>query len=473
MMFVASIVIGCLSGIITGMTPGIHVNTVSAILVSLSSTALFSGLDMQYLVIFIAAMAITHTFFDIFPTLFLGIPGDSVFSLLPGHKMVKEGKGAKALFLSVYGSLYGILLSASLIFIFIYFGQHYIQILENSINRHIFWILLIVSIFLILSDTNKLWGGTIFFLSGIFGIITMGSPLIAGGEHAPFNVLFPALAGLFGLSSLMQSFFEEEGKLSEQQNFSPIVLNKKTIFGNSILGTIGGMIVGFLPGLGSANAATLLLLIQEKIGKKESCKTENAEKYLVSTSALNTSDAIFAIVALYLISKSRSGASVAIKQILGDLNQNTTLSILLAMLGASLLSFFIIRFSYQEVIRIFSRLNYKALTVSVIIFLVLFIFQTTGIWGLIVALSASFLGMIAPIVNARRAQAMGYFLLPVMIYYSGFQSDIVSFFHLETKIRIEPPPSLLQILIILGLSLIISLVTYFYFKKIKYSISKN
>jgi putative membrane protein len=455
-----SIITGSLSGIVTGMIPGLHVNTISAILVSLASTVLFSGLDMQYIVIFIAAMAITHTFFDIFPTLFLGIPGDTVFSLLPGHKMVKEEKGAEALFLSIHGSLYGILLSTSLILLFIYYGQAYIQNIELFVKQYMFWILLVVSIILIISDTNKLWGFIIFLLSGLFGIITMGSPLIPSGDQAPFSVLFPALAGLFGLSGLIQSLFEEEGRLPEQQKYSPSSLNKKTTFGNSILGTVGGMVVGFLPGLGSANAATMLLLIQEKIGKKKTGETENAERYLVSTSALNTADAIFAIVALYLISKSRSGASVAIKQLMGDLSQGTTITIVLSMLAASLLSFIIIRYSYQVVISIFSKLNYKALTISVIVFLVLFIFQTTGIWGIVVALSATFLGMIAPVVNARRAQAMGYFMIPVILYYSGYQASVVSTLHLEAKASIAQPPSLLQIAMMLGTSLLLAIGSY-------------
>lgn len=465
MLYLASIITGCLSGIVTGMIPGLHVNTISAILVSLASTVLFSGVDMQYIVIFISAMAITHTFFDIFPTLFLGIPGDTVLSLLPGHKMVKDGKGAEALFLSIHGSLYGILLSTSLILLFVYYGQAYIQSVELLIKQFMFWILLIVSVILIMTDTNKLWGGAIFLFSGIFGIITMGSPLIPSGEQAPFSVLFPALAGLFGLSGLIQSLFEEEGKFPEQQKYSPSSLNKKSTFGNSILGTIGGMVVGFLPGLGSANAATMLLLIQEKTGKKKIGKTENAERYLVSTSALNTADAIFAIVALYLINKSRSGASVAIKQLIGELSQGTTVMIVLSMFIASLLSFFVIRYSYQLVIRIFSKLNYTALTASVIFFLVLFIFQTTGGWGLVVAIGATFLGMIAPVVNARRAQAMGVFMIPVMLYYSGFQAVVVSSLHLEAKVSVAPPPSLIQISVMLGSSILLAVGCYFYIAK--------
>lgn len=472
MLYFVSILTGCMSGIITGMIPGLHVNTISAILVSLASTVLFSGIDMQYIVIFIAAMAITHTFFDVFPTLFLGIPGDSVFSLLPGHKMVKNGRGAEALFLSIYGSMFGILLSVSLLLLFIFYAGNFIKELEQLVKQYMFPILLIVSIILIISDTNKVWGFIIFMLSGLFGIITMGSPLIPSGDQSPFSVLFPALTGLFGLSGLIQSLFEEEGQLPKQATFDSADINKRTIFQNSILGTIGGMVVGFLPGLGSANAATMLLLLQENLGKKTESKEENAQNYLVSTSALNTSDAIFAIVALYLINKSRSGASVAIQHLSGGLDQKLTLTIVISMLVASILSFFIIRYTHRSVIYIFSKLNYKALTLSVISFLILFIFQTTGYWGLIVSVSATFLGMIAPVVNARRAQAMGYFMIPVMLYYSGYQADIVSFLNLESKVNISDTPTLKEIMFFILSSMMISIILYFFVSK-KMTLKQN
>jgi len=34
--------------------------------------------------------------------------------------------------------------------------------------------------------------------------------------------------------------------------------------------------------------------------------------------------------------------------------------------------------------------------------------------------------MIAPVVHVRRAQAMGLFLVPVILYYSGWQAPMVS-----------------------------------------------
>ena len=101
-------VAGALSGIFTGLIPGIHVNTVTALVLASSASCAALGLDFSALLAFVCALAISHTFFDVVPGLFLGVPGDESFALLPGHRMVKKGQGQAALRLSVVGSALGL-----------------------------------------------------------------------------------------------------------------------------------------------------------------------------------------------------------------------------------------------------------------------------------------------------------------------------------------------------------------------------
>src|SRR3989344_3753205 len=102
---------GILFGTLTGLSPGIHINLVGAILVSLS-TSLLSPILPIYLIVFIVAMSITHTFVDFIPSIFLGAPddADTGLSTLPGHELLKEGRGYEAIMLSNYGSLIAILI---------------------------------------------------------------------------------------------------------------------------------------------------------------------------------------------------------------------------------------------------------------------------------------------------------------------------------------------------------------------------
>src|SRR3989338_4984778 len=113
--------LGILAGTFTGLAPGIHINLVSVVLISLSAS-FFVSLNPVYLVVFIVAMAITHTFVDFIPSIFLGAPDEGAeLSVLPGHELLKQGRGYEAVMLTNYGSLAAIfilfLISLPLIFL--------------------------------------------------------------------------------------------------------------------------------------------------------------------------------------------------------------------------------------------------------------------------------------------------------------------------------------------------------------------
>ncbi len=108
MAIVLATVFGALAGIVTGLVPGIHVNTVTALLLASGASCASLGLEYSALLAFTCALAISHTFFDVVPGLFLGVPGDETFALLPGHRLVRQGKGILAIRLSVAGSALGL-----------------------------------------------------------------------------------------------------------------------------------------------------------------------------------------------------------------------------------------------------------------------------------------------------------------------------------------------------------------------------
>src|SRR3989344_2923083 len=108
-----AIVIGCIAGTITGITPGLHINLVSVMLLSVSPFLLsIQGVDAAVLACFIIAMSITNTFADFISAVYLGAPSeDTAVSVLPGHRMLLEGRGYEAVKLTVVGSFLGLLSS--------------------------------------------------------------------------------------------------------------------------------------------------------------------------------------------------------------------------------------------------------------------------------------------------------------------------------------------------------------------------
>ena len=100
--------LGICFGTITGLFPGIHINLVSAFLIALSSSIL-SAINPVYFIVFIASLAITHTFIDFIPSIFLGCPNaDTELSILPGHELLKQGEGYQAIMRTAYGGLISI-----------------------------------------------------------------------------------------------------------------------------------------------------------------------------------------------------------------------------------------------------------------------------------------------------------------------------------------------------------------------------
>lgn len=461
------IALGILAGIAAGLIPGIHTNTIAAILVALYFMPDFREIDPSYFIVFVASMAITNTFFDVFPSLFLGIPSAEIYALLPGHRMVKEGRGYEALSISACGSFMGffisILLCLGVILIDCLTNINLIESVYNFIKDYIFWILLAIVLVLVITDKNKIWALIMVLTSGLFGLVVLGFPKVPHPDSA-FNAIFPALVGIFGMPGLLSSMLEKNDNLATQIEDNLEKLSDKK---SSFFGTFGGMITGLLPGLGSANAAACLLLIQEFRNKKEKENSRlNQKQYLTIISSIGTADALFSIVALYFISKSRSGASVAIEQIVSSINISSIMAIFGAMAISSVVAFYLIHLIKGVIIEFFGKVAYKALTLAVIVFLVLVTFLTTGLWGIIILIIATILGAIPYVVNIRRAQAMGFFLIPVLLFFSGYEAEILTGLSLESRRGDFKVFSLKTFLIGAISCVLISFIVYFTTKKI-------
>ena len=160
-----AILIGCFLGIITGLTPGIHINLVSVIILSLAPF-LSQYISILTLAIVIIAMSVTHTFLDALPSIFLGAPDSGMeLSVLPGHKLLLEGRGYEAVVLTAIGSLFAVILMVA----FAPIGLPFIKIIYPIIQKYIPYILIFFSILLIYRERkSRSLALIIFLLAGIY-----------------------------------------------------------------------------------------------------------------------------------------------------------------------------------------------------------------------------------------------------------------------------------------------------------------
>lgn len=382
--------LGILFGTFTGLIPGIHVNLVGVFLVSLSLTYL-SNLNPEFLVVFIVSMSITHTFLDFIPSILLGCPDtDTELSILPGHELLKQGKGYEAIILTSYGSLSAIFLLLILIYPSIIFIPKIFPIIQKITP----FILIIISGFLILNEKNKINSLVVFFVSGFLGLIVLNSEIK--------EPLLPLLTGLFGASMMIMSI-KTKTKIPKQE-----IKSEKTKMFKPLLGSlIASPFCSFLPGLGSGQAA----IIGNQIAKTD------RKGFLVLLGATNTLVMGFSFLSLYLISKTRTGSALAIKEIMGIPSKEILILIIISVIISGIFSFFLTKKLSKILIEKIEKVNYGVLSLTVLIILILVNSLFSGFLGLIVLIISTFTGIYCISLNVRRTNMMGCILLPVIVFY--------------------------------------------------------
>ena len=388
--FFLALLLGILAGTFTGLIPGIHINLIGLFLINLSAS-LLSSINPTCLIVFIASMAITHTFIDFIPSVFLGCPDtDTELSVLPGHKLLKKGQGYEAVSLTCYGSL-------AAIFILILISFPSILIISkiyNFISILTPGLLILASFFLISLEKKRFSALFVFLLSGFLGLcvlnIKMEEPLL------------PLLTGLFGASMLIISI-KNKTKIPKQEIVKPKIKIFKPVLG----ALVASPTCSFLPGLGSGQAAIIGNTI---------AKTDNRE-FLILLGATNTLVMGFSFISLYAISKTRTGAAVAIQKIIGALSWKLLVLILISVFISGIISFFLTTFLAKSFSQKITKINYTFLSIITLIVLGIIVFIISDFFGLIVLIVSTLTGIYCISLRVRRTNMMGCLLLPTIILY--------------------------------------------------------
>lgn len=444
---ILSVLAGYFLGVFSGLVPGIHTNNFALLLVALSPMMSEYGIQPFYIAIIILSNSIAHTFHDVIPAVFLGAPdSDMALAVLPGHRLLLDGFGAEAIRLSALGSAGSVVFSMIIVLPLAAIFSIAYPVLQESIA----WILIFIVFLMVATEKGeyivgqgslvhykyKAYAVVLFLLSGVLGLFAfemegLMNPFINFG--AP-SILLPLLSGLFGASQLVISLLTHS--TIPPQTFAKMTLSGKRIVRGIITGSAAGSIVAWLPGISSAIAAVLARLVIRKDFDSEGEDDGDmdpdgvdagSKEFIVSVSGVNTSNAIFGLVALSVIGKTRSGAMVAINDVLGVASGVTAgvitldTSMLVLFFGVILLTAFLSYFSTimigNNVHRVLSRIDYSKLCVGVLIGLALMVVAFTGFFGLLIFIIATPIGMLAPFFKVRKSNAMGVILLPVILYF--------------------------------------------------------
>ncbi|MBP7121152.1 MAG: tripartite tricarboxylate transporter permease [Methanolinea sp.] len=400
--FLAGIGIGVLLGTISGLLPGIHVNTMAGGLLALQ-LVLIPVFGPEMLAIAMVSALITHTFLDIIPSTFLGIPdADTALSVIPAHAMCLEGKGEEAVRIAALGSVAGFLASVPVALALL--------MLAPFIQGYLDWAVAIILTgvvgYLVFFSESPLHSGIVFLVSGMLGLFTFQFSFMGTGPLGFSGLLMPLLSGLFGISLLLVS---GRGPVPHQ-HFDSIDLPSRVVLKGTISGTIAGIVVGWLPGLSNATANSVVASVTDY--------NRDRQGYLFATNAANTVNAVAGLAAFYAIARTRNGVMVALSAI-----EVPPFSVLLSAAACAAVCAYLLTILIASIAWRLGGVNRTGLTAGVIVFITLVSFLFCGVFGLFILLLATLLGLVPKLLNIPQVFCMGAVTLPVILFslgYSGF-----------------------------------------------------
>lgn len=481
---------GVAMGSLTGLIPGFHVNNVALILLALSPVFLSWGIPLSAVAAIIVSTGTVHTFLNYIPSALLGAPdGDTALSLLPGHRMLLSGNAPRGVAWSARGSQLGLFLSLPLIIVArIAFGDElgWYDYLRNII----FFLLLGISFLLLATETTRLdwpkWmrklsmnklatdsrfagflAATGFFLlSGFYGWAVFSLPARSPVGIPDASLLLPSLAGLFGIANLLDIYATTSHIPPQNEDWT--LPPAKPLIVPCFWSGVAGASMGVLPGM-TASQATVLVMggrnvaakvqgkegygmdwetrrltemsdeelleiaLSEAEGGVEGPQTKQDLEVIAILSAVNTAVTVMVLGFLYIIGRSRSGATLALKMMYpidtwSSAEPTADFVRLIAItVAAGLMAMPIMRVVGKGMLRLHAAIPLQQMVMGVIIFVSALVWFTTGFIGIGVLIIGTILGLIPPRVGIRRSHGMGIIIVPIMIYTFSQAQDAFGF----------------------------------------------
>jgi len=386
---------GVLLGTVSGLLPGLHANNMALLLAA--SAGAVPGPPRLVGAAMLAAGTV-HTFLDVVPTLALGVPDPAMAaSALPGHELVLAGRGREALRLSALGSGLAVALAVPL-------AVPVTRLMTGvypTLSAHLPAVLAAIVVGLVTTEPSyrrKLGAALSVGASGLLGLVALDGP--ANGIVDAGGMLAPLFAGLFGAPVLIEAI---GGAGIPEQDDPTVTESRASVGALASLGTVAGAIVGYVPGVSSAIAATgALLAVPGRFG---------ARGFVVTTSGVNTANSIFALFALVALGSPRTGVLVAVDEAGVPLNLPIMLASIALAAGAGFLLVLVVGDRY---LRVVGAVDYTALSLSVLAVLVVLSYVFAGPVGVAVFGISTAVGLIPPRFGARRATLMGVLLVPLI-----------------------------------------------------------
>lgn len=425
--FVLVTILGVATGLVTGLSPGLHVNNVAALVLSTRS-AWVVGLGAilpearsgpatdALLACYLIATAASHAAFDFVPSVFFGAPSeDTALATLPGHRLLLEGEGARAVALASRGVLLGTAFAAFLLLPMRWVLAEPVG-LADAFRPWTGPFLVVLLCSLVGSEARRprrvrrcARAAWVQLLAAGLGVAVLRDP----GPLPSEVVLFPLFSGLFGIPNLLVGVRTRPGAIP-QQRISALPPLSRADLRWSLRGTLAGASVSWLPGLSGGSAATLASL-----GRRST----SPAGFLVVLGAVSSSTTLLSVAVLFIIHRARSGAAAAVRDLVGEPNgwapATAIPPVLLALVVSAVLACALAAPIAGGIGRVlaarWTSMDPRLLSAACLVALFLLIGAASGPVGVGVAALAALVGSVPIALRVRRVHLMASLLVPILL----------------------------------------------------------
>jgi putative membrane protein len=292
----------------------------------------------------------------------------------------------------VSGGLVGILISLPLLF----FAEKIYPFVYNALKPLVGWILLFLCVYMVWIERGwkkKIFATTVFCLSGLVGLLVRNSGLVSSDY-----LLVPIFIGLYGFSSLISKKYK---KIDSTQDIT--LIEKARIASVAFITT---MFASLISGMKRGQTSALALHIG-RIFKRE--------EVLFILSLISLAFVTLSIFVLDSTGKVRSTLAYNIQDVMGELYFSQTLLFAGVIAISACVSVCILIILAKPMGRILSRINEKYLKIFGFCIGALLIINFTGVYGMLLAFTATCIGILSSHLGVRSTHLMGVLLLPSIV----------------------------------------------------------
>jgi putative membrane protein len=425
------------SGLMSGL-PGFHVYNLLAIGVVLGGGHAF---PIEWVLPFTIGLVVGFSVFSAIPSVLLAAPDESAFfTVLPGQRMLMDGRGGEAVLCMGAGSLIALAAlcgSAAAL-------PTVVPVAHAVLSRHAYWIVWCVIAFMLLSEwpkANTYWVGPAarlagawrqlaaglltFVLSGVLGLVLMHASPIA--PQAAFQNLMPAFVGLFTLPWLLMNLLTRVQAPPQNETGRP-GLDARSVGVGGAAGVLGGAFAAFVPGVTGGVGGMLA---------GHALAIRDSRAFLVSQGASRSVYMSGALLLFFLPdgALTRGGAAAMLPVLHGAAGTLGYASAAAALAFSAAAACLLLRPITRGAVTVLERVGCRPLSWTALAGAVTLVLGLTGVAGLIVAAVATAIGLVPVLHGSRRMNALGVILLPLALNLSGVGPDVARFLGLASAGR--------------------------------------